>query len=121
MDTQPRSISVHIPLTLVALALSVFFYSQIGAADRTSETIKWQLTNIDKQLAQIKDGEKQLKELITNREELVKQSQAVQQQYTALLTDVLELSKTDEDARKIVEKWNIQRSAPPAAAAAGDQ
>lgn len=114
MNEQPRSLSVHIPLLLLALALAMFFASQIGAAKRSDETIRWQLDNLDKQLTQLKDGQKQLTELIDKRQELVGQSQKVQEQYTALLNDVLELAKTDADAAKVVEKWKIQRNSPPA-------
>jgi hypothetical protein len=110
------SLSVHIPVALLALSISVFFMSQIGAATRSSETIDWQLGNLEKQLTNIKDGQSQLTDLIAKREELVKQSTAVQEQYTKLLNDVIELAKTDADAARVIEKWKIQRSEPPAGA-----
>ena len=114
MDEQPRSLSVHVPLTFLLLSLSVFFASQIGAAQRSTETIKWQLENYNKQIAQLDEGEKTLKEQIEKNKPLLEQSGKVQEQYTALLNDVLELAKTDKDAQTIVEKWKVQRGAPPA-------
>jgi flagellar biosynthesis/type III secretory pathway M-ring protein FliF/YscJ len=113
MTDQPRSISVHIPVTLLALAIAVFFASQIGAATRSIETMNWQKDNSEKQIKQLEDGEKQLTELVEKRKELVGQSQKVQEQYTALLKDVLDLSKTDNDAAEVVKKYNIQQAAPP--------
>jgi hypothetical protein len=55
--------------------------------------------------------------LIEDRESLVKQSAQVQQQYTALFNELLELANDDEDAKAVVQKWGIQKQAPPAAAA----
>ena len=115
--SRSSSLSVHIPVALLALSMSVFFMSQIGAATRSSETIDWQLGNLDKQLTNIKNGQSELTELIAKREEIVKQSTAVQEQYTKLLNDVIELAKTDADAQKVIEKWKIQKSEPPAGAA----
>jgi hypothetical protein len=110
---QPSSISAHIPVALLALTLAVFFMAQIGAANRGSETMRWQLENSDKALTQVKDSEKQLSELVEKRKDLVEKSQTVQGQYIALFNDVLELSKTDKDAAQVVEKWKIQRNEPP--------
>ncbi|HET6410156.1 MAG TPA: hypothetical protein VFG14_19860 [Chthoniobacteraceae bacterium] len=113
MSDQPRSISVHIPVTLLSLALAVFFFSQIGAATRSSDTMVWQRDNYDKQIKQLEEGDKQVAELVEKRKELVGQSQKVQEQYTALLKDVIELAKTDGDAAEVVKKWNIQQATPP--------
>jgi hypothetical protein len=113
MSDQPRSLSVHIPVTLLALAIAVFFASQIGAATRSLDTMNWQSDNYTKQIKQLEDGEKQLTELVEKRKELVGQSQKVQEQYTALLKDVLDLAKSDADAKEVVEKWKIQQAAPP--------
>jgi hypothetical protein len=63
-------------------------------------------------MTQLKEGQKQLGDLVSQREDSVKQAQAVQQQYNALLNDVMELAKTDADAQKIIEKWKIQRTEP---------
>jgi predicted nucleic acid-binding Zn-ribbon protein len=112
MDDQPRSLSVHVPLTFLLLALSVFFASQIGAANRSTSTIKWQLENYEKQINQLTEGEKSMKDQIEKNTALLDQSTKVQEQYTALLNDVLELAKADKDAQTIVEKWKIQRSTP---------
>ena len=131
MDTEHGPISpmsFHLPLTLLSLAIGVFLAAQIGSVDRSGKTMRWQLDNLGKQKTQLIEAQAKMDELIKQREDLVKQSSAVQQQYTALLTDVLDLAKDDEDAKKVVQKWGIQRQAggeakatetPAAAPAAG--
>ena len=112
MNDQPRSLSVHVPLTFLLLAMSVFFASQIGASNRSTSTIKWQKENYEKQINQLAEGEKNFKEQIEKNKPLVDQSAQIQEKYTALLNDVLELAKSDKDAQTIVEKWKIQRGTP---------
>jgi hypothetical protein len=118
MEGPSRSLSVHIPVALLSLSLSVFFISQIGAATRSVETMKWQIDNFEKQLTAIKNRQSELTQVIAEREKLVEQSATVQEHYTKLFTDVLDLAKTDADAAKIIEKWKIQRND---AAPAGDK
>jgi septation ring formation regulator EzrA len=112
MNDQPRPLSLHVPLMFLLLSMAVFFMSQIGSSDRSTETIKWQLENYEKQITQLADGEKKLKEQVEKNTPVVEQSAKVQEQYTQLLNDVLELAKTDKDAQTVVEKWKIQRSEP---------
>jgi uncharacterized membrane-anchored protein YhcB (DUF1043 family) len=119
-DSSPSSMSVHLPASLIALSLAIFLGAQIGAANQGTKTMKWQLTNLEKQGTQLDEAKKQLGEAIVKSDELVKQTAVVQQQYTALLNDVLDLSKNDKDAAKIVDKWKIQRNAPGPDAAGAD-
>lgn len=117
-NQQPRSLSVHIPVTLLSLAIAIFLASQIGAASRTSATITWQLTNLDKGLGELKGAQKQLDDLIGQAKPVVEQAKAVQENYTKLFKEVLDLAKTDKDAQAVVEKWKIQSNEPAAAPAA---
>ena len=52
---------------------------------------------------------KKLAELYAQREPAVKQSVEMQDKFTALLKDLLAIAKTDQDAREIVRKYNIQQ------------
>jgi hypothetical protein len=116
-DTQQaRTISVHIPVTLLSLAIAAFLASQIGAASRTSGTIDWQLGNLDKGLTELRQANKQLGELNTKADEEMKKAQAVQEQWTKLFKDVIDLSKSDKDVQAVVEKWKIQVNEPAPAA-----
>ena len=112
----PSRMSVHLPLSLLALAAAIFLGAQIGAVHQGSKTMQWQLENLDQQNANLKEAQQQLAAAITARDELVKQSGQIQQQYTAVFTDLLDLAKNDPDAAKIVNKYKIQLNAPPAAA-----
>jgi hypothetical protein len=47
--------------------------------------------------------------LIKQREALVEQSTQLQARYTSLLTEILDLAQTDNDAKSIVEKYKISR------------
>ena len=47
MDNQESSnpfISVHLPIALLALAISMLFFSQIKGVGTSTETMKWQST-----------------------------------------------------------------------------
>jgi hypothetical protein len=111
------SMNLQIPLILLSLAAATFFGSQIGAAYQGEATMRWQLTNADNQIENVQKAEAQMTELIKQREELVKQATQIQTEYTNLLNSVIDLAKTDNDAREVVAKWNIQRSEPAKPAA----
>jgi septal ring factor EnvC (AmiA/AmiB activator) len=104
-------VSVHLPLTVLALAIAVFLGAPIMSVKRSGQTMTWQLSNLDKQNANLKEAQKNFAELIKKREETVNQSLQIQKQYTALFNEVLELSKDDADAKTVVQKWGIQRQA----------
>src|SRR5690349_15855223 len=120
-SVSPARMSVHLPVGLLSLAIAIFIASQIGAAKRVKDTMNWQLDSLEKQSAQLKDAKKQFEAALAKRDEVVKQAGTIQQQYTALLTDVLELSKTDPDAATIVEKYKVQRAADTTAGADADK
>jgi len=106
--------NIHIATGLVALALCLFFAAQIASIGQTAKVISWQISSNTNQGQALDETEKQLRELSVQREALVKQSAQVKNQYVSLLNDVLELAKTDDDAKKIVEKWNIRQQQPEA-------
>jgi hypothetical protein len=101
-------------LFLLGLTAVVFFASQIAMAVRNGETMRWQLENLEKQIKSLQEAKSQFADLIAKREEQVKQSSQIQLQYTNLLNEILDLSQTDGDAKKIVEKFGIQRQNPAA-------
>jgi uncharacterized protein YhaN len=91
-------------------------FAQISNLGQAGANMKWQANNLDSQILGLTESEARFSELIKQRETVVQQSQQVQSQYTNLLADLLELSKTDADANAVVQKYNIQRqeSAPAA-------
>ena len=106
------TMSLQLPVILLSLAAAVFFGSQIGAGYQGESMMRWQLTNADNQITNLEKAEAQMAELIKQREELVKQATQIQSEYTNLLNSVIDLAKTDKDAREVVAKYNIQRSEP---------
>jgi dsDNA-specific endonuclease/ATPase MutS2 len=118
MSDESYHLSIHVPAGLLALAVALFLVAQLASVSQGSKALGWQITSTETQITNLEDTEKQLLTLLSEREALVKQADQVKGQYVALLNDVLELAKTDEDARKIVEKWNIRQQAPAADKAA---
>ncbi|MEA3207307.1 MAG: hypothetical protein QOE70_364 [Chthoniobacter sp.] len=114
-DTPSPASSLHLPFALLALAVAVLLASQVGASKQSATIMKWQSDTLAKQITNMQVLDKQLAEAIKNRESHeVKQSAELQGQLQNLLNDLLDLAKDDPDAQKIVQKWNIARSTPPA-------
>ena len=82
--------------------------------------MRWQTENLDRQIGSLVESEKNLGNLIKQRETLVAQSQQVQARYTEMLTDLINLADTDADARSVVDKYKIQRQQNQQAAPAAE-
>jgi hypothetical protein len=113
--------NIHLPLALLAFAFAIFLFAQISSLGQNGSSMRWQAENLDRQTVSLVESEKNLGNLIKQRESLVEQSQQVQARYTEMLTDLIQLSDTDADAKAVVEKYKIQRQqnqqAAPAAGA----
>ncbi|MFM8716706.1 MAG: hypothetical protein ACKOHM_08985 [Spartobacteria bacterium] len=113
--------SIHLPLALLAVAFAIFLFAQISSLGQNGRSMRWQAENLDRQIASLVESEKNLGNLIKQREALVQQSQQVQARYTEMLTDLINLADTDADALAVVDKYKIQRQqnqqAAPAASA----
>jgi chromosome segregation ATPase len=101
--------NIHLPLALLAIAFAIFLFSQISSLGQNGRSMRWQAENLDRQIGSLVESEKNLGNLIKQRETLVEQSQQVQARYTEMLTDLINLADTDADARAVVEKYKIQR------------
>ena len=110
METARPSLSIHIPVALLSLAIAALLASQIGASRQSTTLMQWQIETGQKSLEEMRTLEKQYVEAIANRETTVKQSAELQTQLQSLLTDLLELSKTDTEAQQIIKKWNVQQN-----------
>ena len=107
--------NTHLPLALLALAFSVFLFAQISGLGQNGRGMRWQSENLDRQIASLVESDKNLGQLIKQREALVEQSQQVQTRYTEMLNDLIKLAEVDQDARAVVEKYKIQRQQNQAA------
>jgi hypothetical protein len=112
-DPNNPFISLHTPIALVALALSVLFFSQIKGVGTATETMRWQSDNADKQIFALKDNRERLARGIEERKPLVAQSEQTQKQFTDLMKDVDELARGgDKDAKTIIDGYGIKVNEP---------
>lgn len=106
-------ISVYTPVALVALALSVLFFSQIKGVGTATENMRWQSSNADKQIFALKDNRERLARAIEERRPLVAQSEQTQKQFTDLMKEVDELARGgDKDAKTIIDGYGIKVNEP---------
>jgi hypothetical protein len=106
---------LNLTIGLLALAFCIFLFSQISNIGQASRSMQWQGGNLDRQIASLVENEKNLSNLLTQRETAVQQAQQVQSRYTEMLNDLLTLAETDADARSVVEKYRVQRQQNQAA------
>ncbi len=108
-DQEPKNpfACIHTPIALVALALSVLFFSQIKSLGNATETVKWQSDNVDKQIASYKDAKEKLSKAIEQRGPAVKESSELQLRFGQLIKKVNELSKGDEKDEAVKDAKNI--------------
>lgn len=120
MDNQENSnpfISIHTPIALLALAISMLFFSQIKGVATSTETIKWQSGTADKQIAAYKDGKEKLTKAIAERQPLVQPSEELQKNFTEMMKEVNDAAvKGNENAKKIINGYGIKVGDAPKAA-----
>jgi hypothetical protein len=96
--------SMQLPFALLTCAIAVLMIAQ------TVSTFK--------QRSALQEGQHQLADAFKQREKVVKQSVDIQSKLNDMIMDLLILSKTDDDAKQIVGKYNIQQQQPAAVAPA---
>lgn len=106
-NQEPKNpfISIHTPVALVALALSVLFFSQIKAVGNAKETMEWQSKNVDKQIDDYQKAHEQLAKAIEERTPNATASADLQTRFALLMKKVNELAegeKGDADAKRII-------------------
>lgn len=106
----PSEPSLHLPFALLSSALAIVMVVQtLGALN--------QKTALKKGIVKLSEGGKVLADTFTKREPLVKQSGELKAKLNAMVIDLLILGKTDEDAKAIIGKYNIQQNQPASDAA----
>jgi hypothetical protein len=88
--------SLQLPFALLACAIAVLMIAQ------TVSTFK--------QRSALQEGHVQLADAYKKREVVVKQSVDLQTKLQDLIMDLLILAKTDDEAKQIVGKYNIQQN-----------
>ncbi len=109
--------SLHLPIALIALALAIGFFADLRSAGKQAEIMRWQQGNLDRQREALSSGKREFAALIVKNDDVVRQAQQIQAQYTNLFSDLIDLAKDDKDAKEIVDKWGIKRAGQPGAEA----
>ncbi|MEN9468536.1 MAG: hypothetical protein RL630_269 [Verrucomicrobiota bacterium] len=120
-QAEPRESRVGIisdfaPL-VIAVAFVLFLFSQGLGLRQAEAALRWQNQNLARQLETLQTARANTSKLILERQSVVDQSQRVSTGYNELLVGLIKLAETDQDARSVVEKFNIKpagASEPPA-------
>lgn len=122
MHSDPSSQSpgpgLHIPFTLLSLAVVFFLLLQSGNIQQGMDSMNVQLNLLKKRTQNTKESGERLEKSIAERKVMVDQSELTQKQFTDVMADLVELAKSDEDAKAIVETYGI-RLTPNGPAAEG--
>jgi chorismate mutase len=118
---------IHFAVVALAAAALVFVFTQVRVSLLEQSLLDAQRGIIAKRVAELKENVSQIETDVVTREEQIKKATATEARYASLLTELLELSKTDVDARTVTQKWKIQAAgaeatpaAKPSAAATGE-
>ncbi len=110
---------VAITLGVLAMAGAVLVGAQLRWVSSEKGIVERQLSMLADRSTAAKNARKQVEDVLQQREEQIKRAGETEAKYAALLSDLLELSKTDLDAQQITQKWKIQgAAAAPSAVAA---
>lgn len=119
MDNQENSnpfVSIHVPVALVALAISMLFFSQIRGVSTSNETVKWQSATADKQIAAYKELKERNAKAIVDGQPIVAQSQEFQKTFTEMMKEMNDAAnKGNENAKKIIDGYGIKVADAPKA------
>jgi len=99
---------VAITLGVLALAGVVLVGGHMKTVSLDKSLLERQMAVLADRVTAAKEARKQVDEAFEQREMQVKRAVATEAQYAGLLTDLLELSKVDPEARVVVQKWKIQ-------------
>jgi len=108
-----------ITLGALTLAALVFLLTQLQSGVVEQPMLKKQIAFFLEKKATLQTALKESEDLLKKREEQLQQAGLVEVKYSNLINGLLELSKSDLDARMISQKWKIQSSDYPSPSASG--
>ncbi|RFC46187.1 MAG: hypothetical protein DVB28_000191 [Verrucomicrobia bacterium] len=100
----------------IALVAVLFFGTQLRVGALEKPMLEAQLNYSAQRLTATKSAQTQADESLKKRDEQMKALSETEAKYAALLTELIELAKTDVDARAITQKWKIQQQGQAGAA-----
>ncbi len=116
-------ISVHLPITFLAVGLALFFSGESKSTNQkiaeanlekegrvwAQENLKWRKETAEKQLKDLGDAKDRLDKAVEERKALVAQSASTQAQFTSMMKELDELSRGgDKDATLIISSYGIK-------------
>ena len=99
--------SIHTPIALMGLALSVLFFSQSLTLGNNKKMTELQSSKVGAQINAYKDAKEKLAKAIEQRGPAVKESSDLQLRFGKLIKKVNELSKGDEKDEAVKDAKNI--------------
>lgn len=107
-EEQNPFFSIHLPVTLVALALTLFFALNVGGAKQTAANLVWQNDNNDKQIKALKEQRANNEKSLEQNKPYVAIAEQTQKQFGEVMKDLLEIAQDgDKDAQLIVKTYGI--------------
>ena len=116
-------ISVHLPLTFLAVGLALFFAGEsksvnadiaqakfeAGGRKWAQDNLVWRKMTGEKGLKDLQEAKDRLDKAVDERKELVAQSTATQAQFTSVMKELDELAKAgDKDAALIMTSYGVK-------------
>lgn len=95
-------------LGAISFAAVFFVAGQLRIISMDRAVLKAQAVSLEASSSELKRAKDSAEEAVANREEAVKKAQQNESVYAAFLRELATLSQTDEDARKITQKWEIR-------------
>jgi len=99
---------IYFAVVALAAAALVFVFTQVRVSLLEQSLLDAQRGVIAKRVAELKGNLSQIETDVVTREEQMKKATATEARYASLLGELLELAKTDVDARTVTQKWKIQ-------------
>ena len=105
-EAAPSGPSLQLPFALLSSALAIVMISQTKGVFNQKTALQEGREQLTESVAKHTDA-------VAKREPLVKQTTELKKKLNDMIMDILLLAKTDEDAKAIVAKYNIQQNLPP--------
>jgi hypothetical protein len=111
-ESKKESLPIEIAAAAITLTLAalVFVTTELRVTLLERELLEGQHGVFAQRVTSLKTAVVQMDADIQSREEQIKKASATEAKYAAFLTDLLELSKLDPEARAVTQKWKIQSS-----------
>ena len=102
-DSSP---SIQLPFAILTCALAVVMITQVIGITR-------QKTSLQEGNIQLNENSDKFAKALIARKPMVTQAGELKAKLNAMIQDIIILGKTDDDAKAIIQKYNLQQNLPP--------